>query len=337
MSGLETVREGLQRFLGDRWGEVEVPKLRRVSGGARRLNVLFDAERGAETLELAATVLQTSAIQIVPIDVEAATLRLAEEAGVPVPHVQEVCLDESYVGGPFFVASRVPGVSVGRQVLRLAADDADLGPLIGRQCGEAMARLHAVDITAAHPDLPRPRGGAPAAASIADLRQKLDALLQPSPSFALAVRWLEDRMPAEDGRLHVVHGDMRNGNILVSERGLEAILDWEGAHLGDGMADLAWLCQRMWRFRNDHLEVGGIAERAHLRQGYEAAGGSWNEDSFQWWKVHETLRWGLGLAGQAMQHLDRSFRSVIMAGSGRRIAEIEFDLLMLMSPSYRRP
>jgi len=43
-----------------------------------------------------------------------------------------------------------------------------------------------------------------------------------------------------------------------------------------------------------------------------------------------TLRWGLGLARQAIGHLDGSVPSIVMAASGRRVAELEFDLLALL-------
>ena len=330
------IRDGLERFLCNQWGQVEVGELHPASAGARRLNVLFDATVAGELRALAATIMPTAAIQIVAIDIEASSLRLAEKAGVPVPHVHAVCDDGGYLGGPFFVSSRVPGVSVGRQILRLAAAHEGLGARLGRQCGEALARLHAAPLEDAHPDLRKPEGASAATAFLAAIRQDLESLLQPSATFALAYKWLKRNRPPTPERLTVVHGDSRNGNLLVTEKGLEALLDWEGTHLGDGMEDLAWVCQRMWRFRNDPLEVGGFAQRADLREGYESAGGTWDESSFHWWKVYGALRWGIGLAKQAMQHLDGSFRSVVMAGSGRRVAEMEYDLLMLLSSSYSR-
>ena len=38
------------------------------------------------------------------------------------------------------------------------------------------------------------------------------------------------------------------GRDLVDETGVTAILDWEGAHLGDPIEDLGWLCVKSWRF-----------------------------------------------------------------------------------------
>jgi hypothetical protein len=94
------------------------------------------------------------------------------------------------------------------------------------------------------------------------------------------------------------------------------------------------MCVRMWRFRNDTLEVGGFAGRDDLRAGYEAPGGTWDEASFFWWKLYSTLRWGLGLAGQGRAHLDGTFSSIVMAGSGRRVGELEYDCLMLLRDQF---
>ena len=60
------------------------------------------------------------------------------------------------------------------------------------------------------------------------------------------------------------------------------------------------------------------------------AGGVWDEDRFHWWKVFRTLWWGIGMARQGRQHLDGTFRSIIMAASGRRVAELEWDALCLI-------
>ena len=86
----------------------------------------------------------------------------------------------------------------------------------------------------------------------------------------------------------------------------------------------------MWRFRNDTLEVGGFGRREDLRAGYEEAGGSWDTERFHWWKVLGTVSWGLGLAKQGREHLDGTLRSIVLAASGRRVAELEYDALMLL-------
>ncbi len=327
---------GLSRALREEWNEpVEIDNLQQASTGARRQNVLFDALRGGERIPLVATVTPNRAMQVMDVDVEVASLRLAQAQGMPVPHVHGVWQDESYVGGPFFISSRVEGDTLPRQILRKVEAQPELGPRLARQSGEALARLHSADPAKAHPDLPRP----PAGRTLVDhtllgIETLVKGLLQPSPTFRLGVRWLEQNAPDEPPSLAVLHGDFRNGNIIVDDNGLAAVLDWEVGQIGDPMKDVSWLCMRMWRFRNDALEVGGFGSRSELRAGYEAAGGQWRQDAFHWWKTVNTLSWGLGLAGQAKAHLDGSVPHIIMAASGRRVAELEHDLLMLMRPTY---
>jgi aminoglycoside phosphotransferase (APT) family kinase protein len=193
-----------------------------------------------------------------------------------------------------------------------------------------------VDISEADPRMERPPAGVePSEWALQNIDETMSAeLLQPSPTFTLAYRWLERNAP-KASKLAVCHRDFRNGNLIIGPDGLRASLDWEGSRVGDPMEDPPYMCQRMWRFRNDDLEVGGFAQRGPLRDGYKAAGGDWNEDSFFWWKVMSTLRWGVGLNGQARQHLDGSVPSIVMAGSGRRVAEQEYDLLMLLQKQFR--
>lgn len=329
---------GLAHFLRERTGgPMEVTDLVSASAGARRRNVLFTASGAGidGPRRLVATIIPTADLQILDIEVEAANLRFAASVGVPVPEVVGVSDDESYVGGPFFVSTAVEGETVPRRVLRLVDAHDGLASHLGFQCGAALARLHLGDPAGAHRDLGRPAPGrGPVAEALASARQQLDDLLQPSAPFELAYRWLCDTSP-DDDRSCVVHGDFRNGNLIVGPDGLRAVLDWEACHIGSPMADPAWMCVRMWRFGNDRLPVGGFATVDDLRAGYEDAGGRWDADAFGWWTVFGSLRWGLGLANQARQHLDGEFRSIVMAASGRRIAELEYDVLRLLDGAFR--
>jgi aminoglycoside phosphotransferase (APT) family kinase protein len=244
-----------------------------------------------------------------------------------------VCLDEAFVGGPFFVSDRVDGETVPRRVLRLV-HERGIGERVASQLGEALGRLHAIDPAQAPAELVDAGGEDPTALALANADAAMSELLQPRPAIAMGLRWLERNLPGPPPRRTVVHGDARNGNLIVSEDGLAALLDWEGSKRnGDPMEDLAWPCLRMWRFREDEREVGGFDGRDPYVAGYEAAGGTFDPDRFHWWKVLGTLRWGLGLAGQAAAHLDGRFSNIVMAASGRRVPELEWDLLMLL----RRP
>ena len=73
----------------------------------------------------------------------AAGVRLAESAGVPVPPVHTVCSDHCFLGGPFFIGTRIEGETIARKILR---DDAftEVRPKLAYQCGEILARIHSI-------------------------------------------------------------------------------------------------------------------------------------------------------------------------------------------------
>jgi aminoglycoside phosphotransferase (APT) family kinase protein len=127
-----------------------------------------------------------------------------------------------------------------------------------------------------------------------------------------------------------VHGDFRLGNFIVGPGGLEAVLDWELAHLGDPMEDLGWLCVKAWRF-GARPPVGGFGEYDELFGAYGAAAGvEVDPEAVHWWEVLGTLKWGVMCIMQASTHLNGFSRSVELAAIGRRVCENEHDLLALL-------
>jgi len=71
-------------------------------------------------------------------------------------------------------------------------------------------------------------------------------------------------------RITLVHGDFRSGNYLYDDNGMIAMLDWEMAHLGDPIEDLAWASMRFWG-REDI--AAGLMEREAFYRLYEQKSG----------------------------------------------------------------
>ncbi len=324
--------DNLAAYLGNELSaDVSIANLAPVTAGARRINVLFDAAIDGADRGLCITQLPNEGEAFRSIADEVQWLNLAHDAGMHVAEVIAWSENASVLGGPFFITQRIDGMTIPKRVVELCAANEGLGARVAFQLGESLAMLHARSIDEVPTEVERPPGTAVEAA-LAWADEGMSELLQRSPAFELVVRWLTNNQP-DPVPLTPVHGDVRNGNIIVNDGGLGAILDWETAHIGEPFEDLGWLAQRMWRARNDGLEIGGFANRSDLRRGYEAGGGTWSDERFHWWKVYRCVWWGLGLARQGRQHLDDTFRSIIMAASGRRVAELEWDALCLIDPS----
>jgi aminoglycoside phosphotransferase (APT) family kinase protein len=321
----DTDRHGLANWLAEQWGEpTDVEIVRYSTAGARRRNVVFDASTPSRQCRLVGTISPNTSVEIMSMSDEVAVRLLARTHGVPVPAVVGSSDDPAMLGGSFFISEFEAGETIPRRVMRLV-DRIGHGDRIVGQIGRSLARLHEIDPKLAPASLAA--GNYPLTQAFTDVAETVGSLEAPEPVFAYALRWLDGHKPTEPDRLSVVHADVRTGNLIIDETGLRSILDWETSKVGDPMEDLAWICTRMWRFGRDQHVVGGLGSLAELRTSYEGAGGQWDDDRFRWWRILTALRWGTGLALQAMAHLDGSFPSIVMAASGRRVAEMAFDVL----------
>jgi aminoglycoside phosphotransferase (APT) family kinase protein len=256
---------------------------------------------------------------------EAALFRAAAEAGVPVPELLDASDDPSILGSSFLVCAHVDGETIPRKILR-DPEFAEARPKLARQCGEVLARLHSID--------PSTIEGLEDQDQVAQYRGVLDNLAEPHPTFELAFKWLEANRPA--GNRHtVVHGDFRNGNLIIGPDGLRAVIDWELAHTGDPMEDLGWLCVKSWRFGVVDRVVGGFGDVDTLLGFYERAGGRRvTPEELRFWIVLGTLKWGVICIAQCFTHLNGVVRSVELATLGRRVAEMEWDILAVLDGGW---
>ncbi len=301
--------------------------LRRLSGGATQEIWRFQVTglAGVETLILRrAPGGERVSESAVGLEVEARLIEAAAAAGVPVPPVRHVLAPGDGLGHGF-VMGFVEGETLGGRIVKSPAlAEARVG--LARGCGEALARIHAID-AGAFPTLSQ--------VTPAELLDQWQASYRrsdwPRPVFELAFRWLGERCPAPPATPRLVHGDFRNGNLMIGPDGLRAVLDWELAHVGDPMEDLGWICVNAWRFGAEDRPVGGFGQREDLYAGYEAAGGApIDRAAARWWEVFGTLRWGCMCSGMAaaFRTADPSVERAVIA---RRTSETEIDLMRLLA------
>ncbi|NIJ39796.1 aminoglycoside phosphotransferase (APT) family kinase protein [Parvibaculum indicum] len=312
-------------------GATGVDGLQRLSGGASQETWAFDATTSKGTplpliLRRAPGGTRAEKTTAVALETEAVLIELAEKAGVPVPTVRHVLTPEDGVGQGF-IMNRLTGETIARKILR-DEEYAEARPKLARQCGEILARLHSIDKA----KLPALR----VAAAGEEIRQYHATLREhghPHPVFELAFRWLEDNLPAGDTELTLVHGDFRNGNLMIGPDGVRGVLDWELAHIGDPMEDLGWICVNSWRFGNIDKPVGGFGTREDMFAGYEAVSGqSVDPERVKFWEVLGTLKWGIMCTSMVTAFKSGLDPSVERATIGRRSSETEIDLLRLLAP-----
>ena len=120
----------------------------------------------------------------------------------------------------------------------------------------------------------------------------------------------------------------RHGRKLFSHQqtmlGLTALL-------GDPLEDLGWLCMNAWRFGVIEKPVGGFGDRQALYDEYaRASGHPVDPERVRFWEVFGALKWGLVCQWFARQFTSGEVRSIERAAIGRRVSEVEMDLLDLI-------
>lgn len=317
--------------LGEVFGTpVRISGLQHLTGGASRETWSFNAVvrpdgdgTGAPAAQPRPLILRRDPLGAPGAErmrVEAAALREAARAGVPVPAVVDDCGSApEALGGAYMIMSRVDGDALPRRILH-DAELATIRPVLAYEMGTTLARIHAADADEI-PGLPDD--------------DQLDALYReyltsgdPLPVLEIAFRRLREthRPPT---RTTLVHGDFRIGNLLVSPTGITGVLDWELTHRGDPAEDLGWLCTPAWRFGSPH-RVGGVGDLDDLLRGYTDAGGTTvDAASVDWWQLYGSLRWAVICRQQAARaDSDAQVDALELLAIGRRVSECEHDLLV---------
>ena len=294
---------------------------RRLSGGASLETWAFDLDDGTPLIlrrRPAGAAMRETAL---PLASEAALIRAADAAGAPAPSVVRVCEPQDDLGEAY-VMRRLEGETLGRRIVRDEAFAA-VRPGLARRCGEVLARIHAIPTEG----LP-PLATSDARGELARYETIYRGLGAERPVLEAAFRWLEAAAPPPPGRPVLVHGDFRNGNLMIHpEQGLVGVLDWELAHLGDPAEDLGWICVNSWRFGEWRRPVGGFGDYADLLAGYD---GEVTLERVKFWQALGSLKWGVMCLMMYQSFATGADRSIERAMIGRRTSETEIDLVALM-------
>jgi aminoglycoside phosphotransferase (APT) family kinase protein len=315
---------------------VSVRQRMRLGGGAIQENYGLDIDvSGGPHAGRQSLVLRTDAPSGVAIShsraQEFALLKAARAAGVTVPEPIALCADSAVIGKPFYLMKRIAGTAAGHVLVRDDKWSGDRAELVTR-LGRELARIHT--IAPPRPDLEflaLPKEP-PALAAIRGYRGWLDGYRMPRPALEWGLRWLERQAPPL-GELVLCHRDFRTGNYMVDDQGLTGILDWEFAGWSDPHEDIGWFCAKCWRFGVNAREAGGIGARADFIRGYEQESGRRvDPNAVRYWETMAHARWGTIALEQGERHVSGAESSLDLALTGRRVAELEYELLRMTEP-----
>ncbi len=308
---------------------LEVTGARLLAGGA--MHDSWGADGGAEQLVVRLSPPHRDDAE--KSRVEFAVLKVMHERGARVP--RPIYVGENERGQTFMLMERVGGDSNPRQLLTAPKFEHTRKQLI-TDLAEDLAIIHSVSPEEISVPLRGPAHGGDALVFELD-RQVEEYEKQrhnPHPVVEWALRYVRRNASAlapPSRPIHVVHGDLRVGNLMYDERGLVSNLDWEGTHAGEAEEDLSWFTTKVWRFNRRDLEAGGIATREAWITAYERASGfAIDRDRMRLWEVLQNARWAVICMMQARQHLDGIMDSHEHAAIGRRAADTEFEILRLV-------
>lgn len=182
---------------------------------------------------------------------------------VPVAQAYHLCTDDSVIGSWFYVMSFVEGRIFWDPALP-EFDNAGRKALYD-EMNRVLAAIHAVDLKAQGlEDFGRP-GNFYARQVDRWTKQYHASQTEEIEAMDELIDWLPRHMPADDGRVSLIHGDYRLDNLIFhpTEPRILAVVDWELSTLGHPISDLAYQCMQ-WRLPHSAVVrgLGGLDRKA---------------------------------------------------------------------------
>ncbi len=189
------------------------------------------------------------------VDREYRVMAALWDTDVPVPKMYCLCEDTEVIGTKFYVMEMVDGRLFTET--RLPSLQPEERRAIYLDLARVMAKLHSVDPAAVGLESFGRPGNYYARQISRWTKQYVASKTEEIPAMDNLIEWLPENLPAE-GEAVIVHGDYRLGNVLIhpTEPHIVAVLDWELSTLGDGLADLGYLCQE---YHGESYEDEGLA------------------------------------------------------------------------------
>ena len=276
-----------------------VEGLARISGGASRETYRFEAIAKGQRKPL--ILRRDPPGSLIETDRRIEFLAIRSFAGKNVAAPQALALEEegAELERPFFIMDRAEGVTgtifsadpYGRHA---GAIGEQFFSMMGRIAAEPVAGLPILEACA----MPEP--GQCARRELDYWAGVIDADEQhPQPIVRAAIRRLYRALPPAPAKIAVVHGDFRSGNFLHDGAvRITAVLDWEMAHLGDPLEDLAWASDPLWSSPPGDARISGmVGLEDGLAIWRRASGLDVEPAAFSWWRLFAAVKEGQARSG----------------------------------------
>ncbi|MEZ5687351.1 MAG: phosphotransferase family protein [Caenibius sp.] len=256
---VDILADGAKKLIESELGYVvRLDNARWLSGGASKLQILFDLHWRGPSGEQGDEICDTMVLRMEPAASVTESSRVREyevlqavRGVIPAPEPYWVDAEGSFLPYPAMVYSFASGTAKpSYDAGKVSGLGQNYGPRLRARLAphfvELLASLHTMNV----PSLPmmehfeRPEVG-----SNASIIRQVNAArrvweedrIEEEPVMEIVYRWLITNAPALD-RVSIVHGDYRSGNFLFDEDNgrITAWLDWEGATLGDRHQDLTY-------------------------------------------------------------------------------------------------
>lgn len=198
------------------------------------------------------------------VDREFRVISALAKTDVPVAHVYHLCEDESVIGSMFYLMEYIDGKVYWDPTLP-DMNNATRSKMYS-EMNRILASMHSIDINKVGlADYGRP--GNYYERQIARwTKQYRSAELETISTMETLIEWLPKNMPADDGRVSLVHGDFRLDNMIFhkNEPRVLALVDWELSTLGHPFSDLAYQCMPLRMGRDGKMPGLEGIDRASL-------------------------------------------------------------------------
>jgi aminoglycoside phosphotransferase (APT) family kinase protein len=259
--------------------------------------------------------------QQLTVEQEFAILRAVKSSGIAAPEARFVCSSQHVVGNPFFVMNKVPTTEVAHSSLQWS-----------EQAAAQLARIHSLDpVKHKLGFLPVPRAAhSPAQEQIAQCYEILDTAGLHDPAWIFILRWAEQHAPRTTQQTFV-HGDYHVHNFIMTDGNQMVITDWEQAHMGDPLEDLAFCCLRYWRTSSGAgSDTQSIQREAFLKAYEQIAGIKLNRSQLPVWELIGTAWIGIRFLARGQRFLNGQTTDIREAQAGRKSTELRREALRLI-------